>query len=258
MKPHDIRHSQRGATLIVVLLVTLIIAIIGTMAVRTSTTDLKTATASQVQKLNFQAVDASLSMLEAEARHKRAAEPTGMLGFLRLSDQKIGREVVFCFKPQSGKFFNLTAVTEKTADGSGTVSPYSTGYCDTKESKDYISHRQASMVQLSLTRKKEPSRGEAFDKQFVLSTLPSQEKVGGGSAIEPMSVEAVSSSVLPGYVTASSSSLNGCLQKGADYIADDHTQSSPTTVYGCLKKKGVPFHQQQQTYELKPEGLPTL
>lgn len=248
MKPQNITHSQRGATLIIVLVVMLVIAIVSVTAVRMSTADLKVATASQVQKLNFQVVDASLAKLEAEARTKRAIEPTGMLGFLRISDKKIGREVVFCFKPQSGKFFSLAALTEKEA--SGTVGAYSTGECNPAVSTDYISHRQANMVQMSVTRTTYTGSSEAFGYEFELSTLPSQRLAGRQSPIKPMSVKAVSTSLLPAFGTASNADITECMKKNASTDAN--------SVNKCLENEGTPFHQQEQTYALKPEGLPLL
>ena len=64
----SIRGSESGAVLIVVLLVLILITLIGTIAIQRSTTDLKLATASQINKLTFQSTDAAFNKLEKEDR----------------------------------------------------------------------------------------------------------------------------------------------------------------------------------------------
>ena len=61
-------HRESGAVLIVVLLVLVLILIVGAVAVRQSTTDLRVATAGQVNQLLFQANDAAFMKVEKEDR----------------------------------------------------------------------------------------------------------------------------------------------------------------------------------------------
>lgn len=57
-------QSQQGAALIVVLLILILIMLVGTMAVRQSTTNLKVATSDQINTLLLQSADGANIQLE--------------------------------------------------------------------------------------------------------------------------------------------------------------------------------------------------
>lgn len=131
-KDEVIRGSETGAVLIVVLLVLILITLIGTIAVQRSSTDLKLATASQVGKLTFQSSDAAFNKLEKEDRSLgKGNSVDNVRGYVtRPGKQYVGREVVFCLRPRSNRFFDQTKLTEKTSDGTGYISGKKNGFCD--------------------------------------------------------------------------------------------------------------------------------
>ena len=64
-KAYNLPSHQRGAALIVVLLFLVLILLAGAIAVRQSTTDLRTATADQINTLLLQSADSGNQKLEA-------------------------------------------------------------------------------------------------------------------------------------------------------------------------------------------------
>src|SRR5690606_2027585 len=92
-------NNQSGAVLIVVLFTLILIMIVGAIAIKQSTTDLKVATADQVNKLLFQANDAALMKVEKEDRilSERRESVDTLKGYMS-SSQREGHEVSFCVR----------------------------------------------------------------------------------------------------------------------------------------------------------------
>ena len=114
MKPKTISHNQSGAVLIVVLIVLVLILIVGAIAVRQSTTDLKVATADQVNKLLFQANDAAFLKVEKEDRILSAAsrdKNDTLKGYISSSARE-GHKISFCVRPSSTKLFSILEISE--------------------------------------------------------------------------------------------------------------------------------------------------
>ena len=92
-------NSQRGAALIVVMFVLLLVAVVGSMAIRQSITGQNIATNSQVQSLLQQNTDAVFFAIEQDNKNQNLLERNlsslGMLGMVK-SDQFLSKEVVFC------------------------------------------------------------------------------------------------------------------------------------------------------------------
>ena len=139
-KNNIIRGSESGAVLIVVLLVLILITLLGTIAIQRGSTDLRLATASQVGKLTFQSTDAAFNKLEKEDRSLGQGNSVdNVRGYVtRRGKQYVGREVIFCVRPKTSRFFNQTKLTEKTSDGSGYISGKNDGFCDVGDSADYV------------------------------------------------------------------------------------------------------------------------
>ncbi len=60
---HKSRSKEKGATLIVVLIILLIVISVGVLAIRVAIVSLKVATNSQVSQLNFQSSDTPLELI---------------------------------------------------------------------------------------------------------------------------------------------------------------------------------------------------
>ena len=107
-------NNQSGAVLIVVLFTLILIMIVGAIAIKQSTTDLKVATADQVNKLLFQANDAALMKVEKEDRilSDRRESMDTLKGYMS-SSQREGHEVSFCVRPRSTKLFSILEISER-------------------------------------------------------------------------------------------------------------------------------------------------
>ena len=90
------KHAQRGATLIVVLLVLLLITIVGTFAIRKSMTSLNLISNQQINTLLVQSSDAAFLRFQNPADVGIHAAATGIVSFLR-NPANQDKEVVFCF-----------------------------------------------------------------------------------------------------------------------------------------------------------------
>jgi len=95
---------QKGATLIVVLILLVIITIVGTLAIRQSITSLAIATNSQAQTLLMQTADSIFFTIERDnavlANLQKNISALGLFGVVK-PDSYINKELVFCYRPKN-------------------------------------------------------------------------------------------------------------------------------------------------------------
>ena len=261
MKPKTISHpklstnsyNQSGAVLIVVLLVLILIMIVGAIAVRQSTTDLKVATADQVNKLLFQANDAALLKVEKEDRILSAdsREKNDTLKGYMSSSEREGHKVSFCVRPRSTKLFSILEISEVNRNDA-LLTAKNNGYCNPEDSNDYVSEGRV-ITQMTFVRPE--SAG-----------ILSQEGSGTSSNdVEPATTgvnAAIGCTTFIGYVTSvipalSNASLGNASSSGTSSIAGCFKQSrtGTNTVDSCLTALSVPYQTQQQTYINQPVGV---
>ena len=252
-------HNQSGAVLIVVLFVLILIMIVGTIAVRQSTTDLKVATADQVNKLLFQANDAALMKVEKEDRilSERRGNVDTLKGYMSAS-QREGHEVNFCVRPRSTRLFSILEISELNKD-SALLTDKNNGYCDPSNDDDYVSEGRV-ITQMTFVRPTVTEDAGIFYKEVegTLSNDFEKPETGGNVTIECTSFVGYVTSIIPALSQAplgnTGTSMNdtttiaGCLKK-------PRTGSDSDTVDGCLTALGVPFQTQQQTYLNQPVGV---
>lgn len=89
-------QSQRGATLVVVLIVLLLITIIGTLAIRQSISSLKLVSNNQIQTLLAQNADTVLMYFQNPKFQQNISSANGIVGFFKNENNK-DAELVFCF-----------------------------------------------------------------------------------------------------------------------------------------------------------------
>ena len=239
--------SQSGAVLIVVLFVLILIMIVGTIAVRQSTTDLKVATADQVSKLLFQANDAALMKVEKEDRILSARRESAdtLKGYMS-SSQREGHQVSFCVRPRSSKLFSILEISERNEDG-GSLANRNNGYCDPDESDDYVSEGRV-ITQMTFVRPIATDDEGILNREVVGTYSDNFDKPENGSntTIECTTFIGYVTSVIPALSQEPMSAIASCLAKprtGAD------------NVDSCLTTLGVPFQTQQQTYLNQPVGV---
>lgn len=112
------RYSQRGSTMVIVLIMLLLMTLVGAMAVRQSVSSLKMVTNNQVQAILLRSSDAALTQIQsANATNtlmNSLGSSGGVIGFLR-NPNNAGSELVFCFKSSDPYFFNMSNATIVTS-----------------------------------------------------------------------------------------------------------------------------------------------
>lgn len=246
-------RNQSGAVLIVVLLTLLLIIILGTIAIRQSTTDLKVATADQVNKLLFQANDAALLKVEKEDRILSASnrEKNDTLKGYMSDSEREGHKVSFCVRPRSTRLFSILEISE-VDNRNAQLMARNNGYCNPENSDDYVSEGRV-ITQMTFVR---PESAGIF----------SQEGSGTSSNdVDPATTgvnAAIGCTTFVGYVTSvipalSNASLGNASSTGTSSIAGCFKQprTGSNTVDSCLTALSVPYQTQQQTYINQPVGV---
>ncbi|MEK6220187.1 MAG: hypothetical protein N2B01_04820 [Psychrobacter cryohalolentis] len=246
-------HNQSGVALIVVLLVLILIMMVGAIAVRKSTTDLKVSTADQVNKLLFQANDAALLKVEKEDRILSTAsrdKNDTLKGYMSSSERE-GHKISFCVSPRSTKLFSILEISELDKNNA-LLTARNNGYCNPSDSNDYVSEGRV-ITQMTFERS---DCGGVF----------CQEGSGTSSNnVEPTTTgvnAAIGCTTFIGYVTSvipalSSAPLGDANSNDTTSIAGCFKQlrTGTDTVDSCLTALSVPYQTQQQTYINQPVGV---
>lgn len=239
-------HAQQGATLIIVLIFLLLITLLGAIAVRQSTTDLKVATADQVDTLLLNASDSANKRIEkifesSNPTDKFATDTdydnavikgTGMFGYYLSGVGQSNRDdqYIFCYNPRSSNFATFNNASVVKPDG-GTVMSAGSGFCDVEKADSYSSARLTTLTQINVTR---PSTAVAGQGNFKSVTQGSGIQAG-----EPGNESAVfniyTTSILPNLSSVSAAKMNECLKKPIAPL-----DSAQQTLDACLRENGIP------------------
>ena len=273
-KKNMIRGSESGAVLIVVLLVLILITLLGTIAIQRGSTDLKLATASQVGKLTFQSTDAAFNKLEKEDRSLGQGNSVdNVRGYVtRPGKQYVGREVVFCVRPKTSRFFNQTKLTEKTSDGTGYISGKNDGFCDVGDSADYVGESR-TVTQMTFA-KSDVTDALPYSLEGDKTFTDDQVSQTGRTPFECANFEVYATSLIPAFSNESTAKINSCLKvintdalkekceaevtKAKKDDADSTRAFAECSIDACLESLGVPYNTQMQAYKSKPIGVRCL
>ncbi|MBP2279377.1 Tfp pilus assembly protein PilX [Psychrobacter sp. PL19] len=222
------RSSERGATLIVVLLFLVLIMLAGAIAVRQSNTNLKVATSDQINTVLLQSSDSANQKLEmmingspTTSEYQDVVSVAGVFGHFLLNPNNAKNEFIYCFNPRTKRYLTANA-TVRQPDG-GYWSSMNSGICDYTKAGDYTSARQTVMTQMSVTVTPTSPNAERFGHVVVgkevedrtskkykfdiraTSALPaySEPKVSSDKCFEQTSIKA--------NVAANKKSLNECM-----------------------------------------------
>lgn len=233
------KKSQEGVTLIVVLLFLMLITLVGIIAVKRSTTDLKVATADQVDTFLLNSSDSANKRIEkifdndTDQDYKDAViKGSGMFGYYLSEIGSTNRDdqYVFCYNPRLASFAQLSQASIVKPNGN-LVMTSSSGYCDISKSESYASARSNVVTQVNITR---PSRAVVGQGGFKSVTQGS-----GIQANKPANESAVfdirSTSILPSISNASKSQINNCLKKPIAPNDGGNTKSMDE----CMKDEGI-------------------
>lgn len=208
-------RAQRGAAIVVVMLVLLVITVLGMTAVRMGLTSLTIATNSQVSALLFQSADTGLNVFERAVvmNLSEAAKPTGIIG---PALNNPGTEVIYC-------------VTK--------ANQLRVGVCDAANSADYTSARDVSINQLAV---EVPAAADGSPmRSIVLGSDPDR------AGIPTYKVVVHSTSVVPVFGAADSDEVTDCL----DNVNDDTDTPAEESVTDCLTDDGAVFTTMVQDYD---------
>ena len=263
------RHSQRGATMIVVLIMLVLLTLVGIMGIRTAMTSLSIATNSQVGQLVSQSGDTPTNYFLNGSDYQSLTTLTTVVGqAIALHKERPGREVVFCYRP-TGKeridsAFDTTVLIppEKSADPDtkATIDSVYTdraGFCDL--TKDFGSSREAVVTQVSVKVVSEPGSviGAALERgsNQAVGATETKDKVEA-------TVRVTSTAIMPSFARESISDIQQkCIGNGSNvgYINDNlgADLTGKMTVAGCLSSYGIPLSTQVQEFELRTRDIQT-
>jgi uncharacterized protein (TIGR01732 family) len=203
-------HAERGIALIVTLFILLVITFMGLIAMRTGLLQVAMSTNSQVNVLLFQNADAGTGRVEATINGS-ATYANGPGGPITLIKDNPKSEVVGC----------LTKTGLKLA--TSTVAPRT---CDLDLTDERVSGREVVAVQVAL---RSPLDASGKAQAVVNYGTDDQVLPGGGGTL----VAVYSTSVMPAYGSATSSTIETCLAKPQDYAVE--------TVTDCLTNANASF-----------------
>lgn len=249
MKKNTIsKNHQQGVTLIVVLLFLILITVGGAIAVRQSTTDLKVATADQVDTLLLNSSDSANKRIEkifvsssGSSANKFAIDQDyqnavvsgqGMFGYYLSEVGRSNRDdqYVFCYNPRSNDFGSFNNASIVTPDG-GTVMTSGSGFCNVTKENSYSSARLTTLTQINVTRPSTATVG--------LGDFKSVTQGGGIQTNKPTNESAIfniyTASILPNLSNADASKMNECLKKPIAPL-----DASTSSLDKCMKDNGIP------------------
>lgn len=223
-------NRQKGATLIVVLILLVALTVIGTLAIRQSLVSLNIATNGQAQQLLIQNSDSATFNVENPNNLIRSLARDGMFGFIKGSTNK-GKELIFCYRGDQSQFFNLSRAS-LIYEQIGSIVNNSlgvSGYCQLGSQNFFTSNRRAVLTQVSVSF---VEGGNVKPFQFYIrGTDPEKAKI---EQTERVVVNTVS--LIPSLSTATDEEINTCLSTRLS-----NTDIPAHSIATCLSSFNVPF-----------------
>lgn len=229
----SVASNQRGAVLLVVLLFLILIMLVGVIAVRNSTTDLKLATSDQINTVLLQSSDSVNNKIEqsvngdpTSAEYRQIMGFTGIFGHYLINDNANEDIIDFCYRPRAG-FFNIDNAAIRRSGGKLLKNDVA-GYCNPAEASDYTSARNTTMTQVMIKNVSNLSNTEAFEHMNIGSDSESR-------TAKMNTFNIYSTSVLPAYSGADEDEIQNCFKKDASAAAD-----SDDSVANCMSENNIP------------------
>ena len=236
------RNSERGATLIVVLLFLILITLAGAIAVRQSNTDLKLATSDQINTILLQSSDSANQKIESMVNgkttsndYKDVVSSAGVFGHFILDKNNTSNEFIYCFNPRTKRYLaaNATIKTPPTVGPPATAGGYwaglNKGTCNYNKPEDYTSARQTVMTQMSVTVAPNDPNAEAFGDVVLGKEIEDRTS-------QKYRFDIRATSVLPAY-NEPTDAEGSCLAKTS---IKTNVQTGKDTLSDCMKKATTP------------------
>lgn len=261
---HTLQRQQRGATLIVVLMMLLVITIVGVFAIRVAMTSLNIATNSQIGQLLLQTGDTPTNLILNRSNYKNLTSITSVVG-KAISDQKDplkhGREYVFCYRPTSAlqvnSILDMTVLIPPDATATKatvhTTESNRSGFCDLES--DFGSSREAVVTQVAVKYISESDPDAAPGADLDRGTDASKDSNVQQGKVDGR-VRITATAILPHYSRSNLADVQeDCIGNGstAGYINDNTDTGLRTkkTMADCLTEYGIPVNTQIQEIDLK-------
>lgn len=259
-------HHQRGATLIVVLIMLLLVTMLGIWGIRTAMTSLNIATNSQVGQLLSQTGDTPSNYFLNMSDYNDLTRITTAVGqAITLHKERPGREVIFCYKPTSKEiidtaFDTTVLVPPQQTDGADTkatidsVYTNRSGFCDL--TKDFGSSREAVVTQVAVKIISQPG---AIGADLERGTNQAEGATETKDKVDAK-VRVTTTAIMPNFARSNITSIQSdCIgASGAvGYINDNlgTELQGKRTVADCLTSYGVPISTQVQEFEMRSRDI---
>lgn len=216
-------QAQRGATLIVVLMILLMITIIGTLAIRQSISSLKLVSNHQIQTLLAQNADAALMYFQDPNAQQNLASANGVVGFFK-NENNQDAELVFCFSGADS--FALSKAGYRLNSQSFNINSSGAGACNETSAK-ISSGRKQVVTQVYIKRQLTPTQ--------PFADLSRGTEATGAKTENNIRLRVYVVSVMQGLLTADAlfkadnDPNKGCLTKSID-------NNGVNDVANCLKQ----------------------
>jgi len=259
-------HHQRGATLIVVLIMLLLVTMLGVWGIRTAMTSLNIATNSQVGQLLSQTGDTPSNYFLNMSNYNDLTRITTAVGqAITLHKERPGREVIFCYKPTSKEIidtaFDTTVLVppQQTADANtkATIDSVYTnrgGFCDL--TKDFGSSREAVVTQVAVKIISQPG---AIGADLERGTNQAEGATETKDKVDAK-VRVTTTAIMPSFARSNITNIQSDCIGGSGavgYINDNlgTELQGKRTVADCLTSYGVPISTQVQEFEMRSRDI---
>lgn len=246
------KNNQRGAALIYVLVVLLVITVVGTLAIRQGVFSLKVVSNTQIQALLDQSTNATISRIQSPAFLDSYKQSAGLLGFIA-EPENSDKELVFCFSDSETGFFDINTGSVVYVPEGGNVIKNdlfgTDGYCnpDSSRTNFFTSNRKTVMTQVTIKQMTTDTTDAPMSNILQGSDLPG-EKLDEASALKVFVV-----SLMPSVSDASNEDIYQCL---STKMNEPPQGAEQTTVSDCLSNLNVPYNTQVVSYKYAPIYLP--
>ena len=216
--------QQKGATLITVLVILIVITLLGTIAVKMGIVGLKIATNSQVNALLLENSDSALFNIENPAEVERQLALDGMFAYFN-SAANADDELVFCYRAAQNAFYDFSKASAIAADGTTTKIGVD-GFC---KANQFAMGRSAVLSQVYLTKNATTST--------PFAGVPKGTSLGQSNVPVTMhNIGATVISVLPSFAGATTTQIENCFKQRASAVG------------ACFDGLGIPYNMQHSDY----------
>lgn len=219
------KAQEKGAALIAVLVILVIITLLGITAMRMGVSSLTLATNSQVSQLLFQSADFGTNTFINQV----VVDPNTALGTGGVAGDASGKEMTYCVTPVAGADYGSTLTT---------------GACDLSQASSFISDRKVVATVVTAQRIDVATYG-------TNKGINSLSQYGSGNApLSEQNLKVYSTAVVPSFGSASISDINDCLSTNVPSDDEGADNSNAVTKTDCLTDVGAVFTTHVSEYKI--------